>query len=117
MRPSTRKQNPPDRHHVAELLTPVDIHNTRTELDFSLHPFNRRDEYKVNVFFTYSDSPNPIKLSSSHSTKFIDMAKRDFVDLIAEHAIHICVVTILTLLVLLFLIPKVVQVFKEVLPK
>jgi hypothetical protein len=68
------KWETPDRHHVLTLLTPVGLSTTpRKELDFTLKPFNRGEPYIVNVYYTYTDVPGSIKLSSSHSTQFIEM--------------------------------------------
>lgn len=60
------KTETPDRHHVAQVLTPVSISDRKTELDFSLQPFNRSDKYEVNVYFTYHGKAGSIRLSSPH---------------------------------------------------
>jgi hypothetical protein len=67
------KTETPDRHHTMDVLTPVSISNRKTELDFSLNPFNRAEEYRLNVYFTYADEPGSIELSSPHSTEFSEI--------------------------------------------
>ena len=62
-----------DRHHVGEILTPINIADTKNELDFSLQPFNRTDLYTMSVYVMYKERVGPIKLSSAHSTRFVEI--------------------------------------------
>jgi hypothetical protein len=64
----------PDRHHVVEIAQEIDLAHPAAELDFTLHPFNRGDKYKVSIFFTYIEAHKPILLSTPHTTKFIESA-------------------------------------------
>jgi hypothetical protein len=61
-----------DRHHMADILTPVNFADSRSELDFLLRPFNRTDAYIINVYVTYKESVGEITLSSPHSTRFVE---------------------------------------------
>lgn len=66
-----QKFETPDRHHIGEALTPVSLFDQQTELDYSLKPFNRNDKYKLNVFLTFDAFPSEPKLSTAHSTQFV----------------------------------------------
>lgn len=70
----------PDRHHVVEILTPVSPDNPLKELDFVLKPFNRRNKYRIDIYFIYDDVPGAIKLSSPHSTIFVDFGEPNAVN-------------------------------------
>lgn len=63
-----------DRHHLGEVLTPIAYENPTNELDFALKPFNRGDPYTINVHVTYKKAVGPIKLSTAHSTKFVEIS-------------------------------------------
>ena len=71
-----------DRHHTITLLTPSGLRNPpKQELDFTLKPFNRSESYSLNIYFTYTDIQGSIELSSSHSTRFIEIgAKKEMVE-------------------------------------
>ena len=56
----------PDRHHTMKVLVPADVEQV-SNLDFTLTPLNRGDEYGVDIYFTYDENPGEIKLSSAHS--------------------------------------------------
>lgn len=69
------KLKTPDRHHIAELMTSFDLRNPAKEIDFTLKPFNRDEEYIFLIYFTYEETPGSIKLSSPHATKFTDLKR------------------------------------------
>lgn len=65
----------PDRHHTVT-HTPVSPGDPKTEVDFTLTPFNRRDPYRLKIYVVIPDGkpePNPPKLSSPHSVKFTNI--------------------------------------------
>ncbi len=66
------KVDTPDRHHKIDVLTKVNAMEPKEEVDFALQPFNRGDEYKLSIFFNYVDLPQPITVSTAHSTKFVE---------------------------------------------
>jgi hypothetical protein len=63
----------PDRHHVMTLETPVSLSQPSSIVDFTCRPFNRKEPYIANVYFTASGIHSEIKLSSPHSTKFEEL--------------------------------------------
>jgi hypothetical protein len=69
------KRETPDRHHEMKCLTGVGLKTPASEIDFILEPFNRGEEYKLNIHFIYVDTPGSILVSSPHSTLFIDTNK------------------------------------------
>jgi len=62
-----------DRHHIGEVLTPVDYENPTNELDFALKPFNRSEAYTINTYVTYKKAVGEIRLGSPHSTRFVEI--------------------------------------------
>ena len=66
-----------DRHHVGELITPIAYANPVNELDFVLKQFNRGEVYTINTYVTYKKAVGEIKLSSSHSTIFVELTTSD----------------------------------------
>lgn len=60
----------PDRHHIMTLETPVSLSQPSNIIDFTCRPFNRKEPYIANIYFTASGAHNEIKLSSPHSTQF-----------------------------------------------
>lgn len=65
----------PDRHHIVQQNTPVQLQSQVSDLDFTLKPFNRGDRYSFKVFLTVAsaqDTPKPPRLSSPHSVKFVE---------------------------------------------
>jgi len=65
------KLESPDRHHTANCLELPDVRETTQELDFTLKPFNREDQYTFNIYLTHYVNPGKITLSSAHSTRFV----------------------------------------------
>jgi hypothetical protein len=62
----------PDRHHSMVLVTPVSLAHPRKELDFKVTPFNRKEPYIANIYFRTKEIHSEIKLSSPHSSKFVE---------------------------------------------
>jgi hypothetical protein len=63
----------PDRHHVMKVIMPDDRSKPLTELDFTLEPFNRGEQYNVSIYFTYSENPIDIVITSPHPTHFLNL--------------------------------------------
>lgn len=62
----------PDRHHELKVLSEVAPDKAGSTVDFSAIPFNREDEYSMDVFFTYKDRPGKLLLSTSHPLRLVD---------------------------------------------
>lgn len=74
------RMHQPDRHHVMKITFNENLELDKepipiTKPDFTLEPFNRGDSYKVDLYFTYDESPGEVKLSSPHSTQFVEQPK------------------------------------------
>jgi len=72
------RMDQPDRHHVMRIVFNEKIELDKepipiTKPDFTVEPFNRGETYKVDVYFTYEESPGEIKLSSPHSTQLVEL--------------------------------------------
>jgi hypothetical protein len=62
----------PDRHHSIVLETPVSLAHPRKEIDFKVTPFNRKEPYIANIYFRTKEIHSEIKLSTPHSSKFVE---------------------------------------------
>ena len=62
----------------------------QSEIDFSLTPFNRRDKYIVNIYFTYKVADQPIKFSTPHPIRFVEIgaASQTLAELAGEAIIN-----------------------------
>lgn len=61
-----------DRYHKIEVLTPTTFLKPKREIDFVLKPFNRKDEYNINLFVFSRDNksiPDEIQISTPHPVK------------------------------------------------
>jgi len=66
----------PDRHHQIRQLTQLKLDEPKSEIDFALCPFNRKDSYVVQLFIVTPqghESPSEIKLSSAQPINFQGM--------------------------------------------
>jgi hypothetical protein len=54
-----------DRHHQANVLTPIGPAAPKGEIDFALVPFNRKDTYKFRLYVINSLSNNPGDITPS----------------------------------------------------
>jgi hypothetical protein len=76
------KETTQDKHHKVVCLTPPSPNPTglKTELDFKLMPFNRNEEYYIDIYFTYDvPPPDKITLSTPHPVRFVEIgAKAEF---------------------------------------
>lgn len=97
------KVEAPDRHHKMIVVTPVSLNDQRNEIDFILQPFNRKDSYSVNIYFSYNDSAGPIELSSPHATNFVDLGSPKDLTAILRHESILLLVFIIVLLLTLLL--------------
>lgn len=65
-----------DRHHQIDHQTEVSPDKPKSEIDFILKPFNRRDSYSFKLYVVVperKDEPSPVKISSSQPVKFVGM--------------------------------------------
>lgn len=66
----------PDRHHQLEQLTPITFTEPKSEIDFILRPFNRKDSYLLRLLVITSEKdkqPSEIKFSSPEAIRFVDL--------------------------------------------
>jgi hypothetical protein len=66
----------PDQHHKISLLTPVSPGKPARQLNFSLKPFNRRNEYTLKLYLVLPGGvtePQPMRFSSPEPIRFVDM--------------------------------------------
>lgn len=66
-----------DRHHEIRISLPgFDINEEPkkpvTAIDFSMKPFNRRDTYEVDVYFTFEEDKGEFTFSSPHPVRFVE---------------------------------------------
>lgn len=64
-----------DRHHQAQLMTPVTPQSPRNTIDVQLKPFNRGDPYSLKLYVVIgkgNDQPS-IDLSSPKAVRFVEM--------------------------------------------
>jgi len=77
-----------DRHHASKILTNVTPQNSKSEIDFHLEPFNRKDEYSFKIYIVAGNNTlnsKSIKFSSKHPINFIDsMYNRETIQQIAS---------------------------------
>ncbi len=70
------KVETPDRHHKATVLTPVGLLTPAHEIDFRFEPFNRKEQYILNVFIELpekQEKPGRITPSTAESPRFVEM--------------------------------------------
>ena len=66
----------PDRHHQLEQVTPISFTEPKSEIDFILHSFNRKDSYLLRLLVVTSEKSKPpgdIKFSSPEAIRFVDL--------------------------------------------
>lgn len=66
----------PDRHHQLEQVTPITFTEPKSEIDFILRPFNRKDSYLLRLLVITSEKdkqPGEIKFSSPEAIRFVDL--------------------------------------------
>lgn len=84
----------PDRHHTVT-HTPVAPDDPKTEIDFTLKPFNRKDPYRLKVYVVIPEGktePSELKLSSPHPVKFTDILS--LAEIVAASATQIATVRV-----------------------
>lgn len=67
-----------NRHHEGMCITPVSPSKPTSELDFSLKPFNRKDQYSFKLYIVINDDqegPKEISISSSSAVKFVEIPR------------------------------------------
>jgi len=67
----------PDRHHEIRIKLPgFDINEEPkkpvTAIDFWMKPFNRRDTYEVDIYFTFEKDKGGFEFGSSHAVRFVE---------------------------------------------
>jgi hypothetical protein len=100
----------PDRHHKMRVSIEEEV--PLINPDFSLTPFNRGDEYGVDIYFTYEQAPGLLKLSTSHPCKFIEMSKLNTLEHSAYH-LEKLLTKVVILLMFLLLIPAISQLLSK----
>ena len=66
----------PDRHHKVEQLTPTNLSEPKSQIDFNLRPFNRGDYYSLRLLVKTSEekqAPGKIEISSPLAVRFLDL--------------------------------------------
>jgi hypothetical protein len=90
---------PPDRHHSVTMDVPIpppDLH----QFDFTLRPFNRDDEYMIELYFTYDDEPGGVFLSSPHPTRFVNLRRYTIIAGMVLNSDHLNKVTMTVISIL-----------------
>jgi hypothetical protein len=66
----------PDRHHIVNLKTEVNPENPRSEIDFEIVTFNRKDLFTFKLYIVIpgdKEEPQKIELSSPNAIKFVEV--------------------------------------------
>lgn len=61
-----------DRHHELRLITPVTPYEPNKIVDLEAIPLNPKDDYYVDIFFTYSGEIGNISISSGHPAHLVE---------------------------------------------
>lgn len=64
----------PDQHHILSLLDIVSPSEPRSEIKFSLKPFNRRDDYSLRLYLApeLQEEPAVKNFTTPHAVRFVD---------------------------------------------
>lgn len=70
------ESSPPDRHHQAIQQTTINPQEPKSEIDYTLKPFNRKDLYQFKMYIVIPEGEKelkPINLGSPSPVKFVSL--------------------------------------------